>query len=65
MKLRELELILNDVYPLAESYPINKKLSDMGRVPLFVSKIQIFTQILYFVKLIKFDSTLIKFNQVH
>ena len=65
MKLRELELILNDVHPLAESYQINEKLSDMGRVPLFVSKIQICTQILYYVKLIKFDSTLIKFNQVH
>ena len=65
MKLCELELILNDVYPPAECYRINEKLSDMGKVPLFVSKIQIFTQILYYVKLIKFDSTLIKFNQVH
>ena len=38
-KLRELAKILADVYPPAESYRINQKLSSMGRIPLFVSVI--------------------------
>ena len=41
-KLRELEVILNDVHPPAESFKINEKLSAMGRVPLFVSKFKHF-----------------------
>ena len=54
-KLCELELILNDIYPPAESFWINEKFTDMGRVPLFVSIIQIITQLLDYVKLIKCD----------
>ena len=39
-KLRELSDILEDVYPPAESYKINEKLTQMGQVPLFVSRFQ-------------------------
>ena len=36
-KLNSLNKILNDVYLPAESYKINKKLTKMGRILVFVS----------------------------
>ena len=36
-KLKDLAKILNDIYPPAESHKINKKLTRMGRIPVFVS----------------------------
>ena len=36
-KMKDLAKILNDIYPPAESHKINKKLTRMGRIPVFVS----------------------------
>ena len=42
-KLRELVQILANVYPPAESYCINEKLAEMGRILLFVSNFSTFS----------------------
>ena len=47
VKLRELAHILVDIYPPSESFRINEKLADMGRISVFVSFPIAMTSILY------------------
>ena len=56
-KLRELLIMLADVYPPMESYRINQKVTAMGRVPLFVSIMSNKLIYVWVVRLIQLDLT--------
>ena len=64
-KLKELAGILDDVYHLSESYRINEKLSDMGRMSVFLSLSLFFMIIVASWNFIQLNLSLMYLNQLH
>ena len=64
-KLRELAGILDDVYHPSESCRIYEKLSDMGRMSVFVSLLPFFVIIVAGWNFIELNLSLMYLNQLH
>ena len=59
-RLHELAKLLKDVYALANMYKINQKLTENGRIPIFVNLNSFICKIACFVPILAFNEPLLK-----